>query len=267
MTGLLTCIQGYERFQVTEGDENIYARVFDIMSQLEAAWHEDIMDGTITLQPSPAPAFPALPGKSKTPAKTPAEIEAFWKRFHLRRKNASEAQGRPFPQSVDELKAATKCYYCGQNGCIGPVCPRKLNGTPPVAGARPHMQGKHPRRHGRFASQDTAREARAFLAAEASERVFTALANGDDISYDDCPELHESLACLAEEVDESPPTDDTPGANDTSEAFAGVAATVGLHSRGQRDPAFHEAFNDVAGLYGNIDDGDDDSQDTFGDFP
>ena len=60
----------------------------------------------------------------------------------------------------------------------------------------------------------------------------------------DLPELHEHFACLAEEVDESSPTDDTPAANDTSEASAGVAATVGSRSRGQRDPAFHEAFDD-----------------------
>ena len=124
------------------GDESIYKRVFDIMSQLEAAWHDNIMDGTITQQALPAPAFPALPGKSKTHTKTPAEIETFWKGFHTRKKNGFEAKGRTFTQSVEELKADTKCYHCGQYGCAGPVCPRKLSGAPPVAGARPRRQGR-----------------------------------------------------------------------------------------------------------------------------
>ena len=61
-------------------------------------------------------------------------------------------------------------------------------------------------------SPTDATEARALLAAEASARVFASLANGDDISCTDFPELNEQLACHAEEVDESSPTDDTPAA-------------------------------------------------------
>ena len=137
------------------------------------------------------------------------------------------------------------------------MCPRKLGGEPPV----PSLC----QRRGHSGRSDV-QQARALLAADESAQVLASLANRDNISSTNFPELHEHLACLAEEIDKSSPTDDTPAANDTSEAFAGVAATVGLHSRGQRDPAFHEAFHDVAGLYGNIDDGDDDSQDTFGDF-
>ena len=137
------------------------------------------------------------------------------------------------------------------------MCPRKLGGEPPV----PSLC----QRRGHSGRSDV-QQARALLAADESAQVLASLANGDDISSTDLPELHEHLACLAEEVDESSPTDNTPAANDTSEAFAGVTATVGLQSRGQRDPAFYEAFNDVDGLYDHIDDSDDDSHGTFGDF-
>ena len=60
--------------------------------------------------------------------------------------------------------------------------------------------------------------------------------------------------------------DETLATKDNGEVFAGIAASVGLRSRGQRDQAFHEAFDDAAALYGSIDDGDNVSHGTFGDF-
>ena len=132
MTDLIASIHGFEMFEETEGDEYVFQRVFEIMSKLEVAWHKGVMAGTITEQVLPTPAFPALPSKPKTHAKTPAQIETAWKTFYTRKKNQFEKQGKRLTQSFEEFKANTKCFHCGKFACFGPVCPLKLSGGPPV---------------------------------------------------------------------------------------------------------------------------------------
>ena len=115
------------------------------------------------------------------------------------------------------------------------------------------------------------REARALLAATESEQTLALLASGEDISETEIPELH---CHLAEETDKPtdestntpPSTDEALATEDDGAVFAGIAASVGLRSRGQRDQAFLDTFDDAAALYGSIDDGDDVSHGTFGDF-
>ena len=102
------------------------------------------------------------------------------------------------------------------------------------------------------------REARALVAAAEADEVHKSLAllaAGDEVSVD-LPELDAHLASL-----DDLPADNTEPPN--AEVFAGIAASVGLQSRGQHD---HKNFDNVAELYAAINDGDNDSQGIFGDF-
>ena len=246
-----------------------FEHLLQLLDTLESSWMSENRQLGFESR-TQTTAFPALLDKKRTTSLTADQREQAWRNWYNNQKKKFETRtGRPF-KSFTDFKKETKCYHCGKSGCYGTICPSKLRGEPAAAGAK-RLRARSRDHRSTNNLTNSHREARALLAATETENTLALLASGGEISELDIPEIHCHLAeetddPTGEPTDNSPSTDETPDTANYEEVFAGIAASVGLQPRGQRDQAFLDAFDDAAALYGSIDDGDDVSHGTFGDF-